>query len=163
MQKEWWKRKTLWATLASAATIAALMPSTMSARATGKSAKATTLSAKATRQSAAATTRSAEATERSARAVEKATKVAIRSANAVERSADAVVNTAVANGHQDHFGRYAGCNGKSGGIALNRDHRSHGSRSEKSSGSRYGRRLLEYDAAAPIAAAHNGMTAKASS
>lgn len=92
--KPWFKKKTLWATLASAATIIAVMP-------TWKSANASKSSAKGSHRSADAAERSADASLRSARAVERSTK-------AVERSANAVVNTAVASGHQDHHGRYCG-------------------------------------------------------
>ncbi|KAL9533623.1 hypothetical protein SMMN14_02829 [Sphaerulina musiva] len=92
--KPWFKKKTLWATLASAATIVAVMP-------TWKSANASRSSAKGSHRSADAAERSADASLRSARAVERSTK-------AVERSANAVVNTAVASGHQDHHGRYLG-------------------------------------------------------
>ncbi|GIZ46751.1 hypothetical protein CKM354_000986400 [Cercospora kikuchii] len=99
--KPWFKKKTLWATLASAATIIAVYPTWKSALASQSSAKGSNRSADASHRSADAAERAADASLRSARAVERSTK-------AVERSANAVVNTAVASGHMDHHGRYCG-------------------------------------------------------
>lgn len=120
--KPFYKKKTLWATLASAATVIAVMP-------TWRSANASRSSANASHRSANASERSAEGSMRSARAVEKSLQYSERSANAamrsaeaslrsaraverstkaVERSARAVTNTAVAGGHMDHDGNYLG-------------------------------------------------------
>lgn len=86
-EKAWYKKKTLWATVGTIAAIAALVPASVSAN-------ASTTSAKASQDAAAASRKAARASR--------------RSANAVEASANAVINTSIANGHQDVYGRYTG-------------------------------------------------------
>lgn len=78
--KPWFKKKTLWASVATVATVAALLPASFSA--------------KGSREAASASQEAARASK--------------RSADAVEKSAKAVVNTSIAQGHQDAKGRYAG-------------------------------------------------------
>ncbi|KAF2772426.1 hypothetical protein EJ03DRAFT_348802 [Teratosphaeria nubilosa] len=94
----WFKRKELWATVASIAGVAA---ATWSANATRQSAHATQASARATREAALASHRSADASHRSADA-------STRIANGNDLQTRAAVNTAVASGHQDHRGHYLG-------------------------------------------------------
>ncbi|KXT01964.1 hypothetical protein AC578_6553 [Pseudocercospora eumusae] len=115
--KPWYKKKTVWATLASVATIASIVPITYSAHgslssakgsnrsadashraadAVEKSARAAVRSADAAEQSADASGKAAIAALRSANAVEKSTKATIRSADAAEQSADASGKAAVA-------------------------------------------------------------------
>lgn len=93
-EKEWFKKKTFWTTIASIASVASVAAVSMSTQATRESAQATRRSAKATMSAAEASHRSADASQR------------IAAGN--ELSTRAVVNTAVANGHQDHHGRYLG-------------------------------------------------------
>ncbi|KAJ4385816.1 hypothetical protein N0V93_010247 [Gnomoniopsis smithogilvyi] len=78
--KPWFKKKTLWASVATVATVVALLPASVSA--------------KGSREAAAASMEAAQASK--------------RSANAVEKSANAVVNTSIAQGHMDDRGRYLG-------------------------------------------------------
>jgi hypothetical protein len=85
--KPWFKKKTVWTTVASLATVAVLVPSTMSANASVEAASAATRAAKSTRRAAVAGESSARASYLSARAVN---------------------NTCIAQGHQDYFGRYTG-------------------------------------------------------
>lgn len=78
--KPWFKKKTVWASVATVATVLALLPASVSA--------------KGSREAAAASMEAARASK--------------RSANAVEKSANAVVNTSIAQGHMDERGRYLG-------------------------------------------------------
>lgn len=111
--KPWYKKKTVWATLASAATIAALVPATLSAKGSMSSAKGSHRSADASHRAAdsverssKAAIRSADAAEQSADASSKAAVAALRSASAVEKSTKAAIHTAMANGHMDAHGNY---------------------------------------------------------
>ncbi|KXS98896.1 hypothetical protein AC579_7208 [Pseudocercospora musae] len=132
--KPWYKKKTLWATLASVATIASIVPITYSAHGSLSSAKGSNRSADASHRaadsvekSARAAMRSADASHRAADSVEKSSRAAIRSADAAEQSADAsgkaaiaalrsasavekstkaATYTAMANGHMDADGNY---------------------------------------------------------
>ncbi|KAI5357893.1 hypothetical protein Slin15195_G037650 [Septoria linicola] len=136
--KPWFKKKTLWATLASAATIIAVVPTWKSANASKSSAKGSNRSADASHRSADAAERAADASLRSARAVERSTK-------AVERSANAVVNTAVASGHQDHHGRYCGPAGGGQAQAQEKERRRGSSeRGSRGSGGLPRRKQIEY-------------------
>ncbi|EME80542.1 uncharacterized protein MYCFIDRAFT_78250 [Pseudocercospora fijiensis CIRAD86] len=111
--KAWYKKKTLWASLASVASIAALVPiaysahgSLSSAKGSNRSADASHRAADAVEKSSKAAIRSADAAEHSAEASEKAAVAALRSASAVEKSSKATVLTAMANGHMDAEGNY---------------------------------------------------------
>lgn len=108
-EKAWYKKKTLWATVGTITAVTALIPAWVSA-------KADTVSAKASQDAA-------RASERAARAWK-------RSADAVEASAMAVINTSVATGRQDCYGRYTGPRSV---------------RSRSSGGRSGGRPILEYD------------------
>lgn len=79
-EKPWFKKKTLWAGVATVATVLALLPASVSA--------------KGSREAAHASEKAAEASK--------------RSANAVEKSANAVVKSSIAQGHMDEKGRYNG-------------------------------------------------------
>lgn len=159
-EKPWFKKKTLWATVASIASVASVVAVSLSTRATTQSAKATTESAKATRKSARATMHAATAAHRSADA-------STRIADGNDLSTKAVVNTAVANGHMDHQGRYLGPSQPAGGDAVpmaqlpwDRPANGHGHRRSSNSRSRgsrhshnhkpFGPGLLEYEPAARV-------------
>ncbi|TLD36046.1 hypothetical protein E2P81_ATG02935 [Venturia nashicola] len=86
-EKPWFKKKTLWASVATLATVASLVPTTRAANASVRASEASQ--------------KSANASVRSARAGE-------RSAEAGMASARAVTNTTVAAGHMDALGRYTG-------------------------------------------------------
>ncbi|KAH9828453.1 hypothetical protein Tdes44962_MAKER02371 [Teratosphaeria destructans] len=101
----WFKRKELWATVASIAGVAA---ATWSANATRQSAHATQASAQATQASARATREAAMASHRSADAAHRSADASTRIANGNDLQTRAAVNTAVASGHQDHRGHYLG-------------------------------------------------------
>ncbi|KAF2169900.1 hypothetical protein M409DRAFT_52381 [Zasmidium cellare ATCC 36951] len=100
-EKPWFKKKTFWTTIASIASVASVAAVSLSTQATRESAQATKRSAKATTYAAEASHRSADASNR------------IAAGN--DLSTRAVVNTAVANGHQDHQGRYLGPISSEGG------------------------------------------------
>ena len=85
--KPWFKKKTVWTTVASLATVAALVPSAMSATASIDAAHSASRAARNTKRAAAAGEQSARASMLSARAVN---------------------NTTIAQGHQDRYGRYTG-------------------------------------------------------
>lgn len=99
--KPWFKKKTLWASVATVATVLMLLPASVSAKGSREAAAASMAAAKASNRSAKAGEDAARASHRSARAGEK-------SAKAVEKSANAVVNTSIAQGHMDDLGRYIG-------------------------------------------------------
>ncbi|KAF7192200.1 hypothetical protein HII31_06586 [Pseudocercospora fuligena] len=112
-EKPWYKKKTLWATLASVATIASIVPITYSAHGSLSSAKGSNRSADASHRaadsvekSAKAAIRSADAAEQSADASSRAAIAALRSASAVEKSTKCAIHTAMANGHMDADGNY---------------------------------------------------------
>ncbi|KAF2424472.1 hypothetical protein EJ08DRAFT_412655 [Tothia fuscella] len=92
--KPWFKKKTLWTTVATLATVASLVP--------------TAVSAQASTHAATASQRAARASSKSAKAVERSAEASIKSAEAGIRSAHAAQNSAMAQGHQDEFGRYVG-------------------------------------------------------
>ncbi|KAE9973217.1 hypothetical protein EG328_004500 [Venturia inaequalis] len=100
-EKPWFKKKTLWASVATLATVASLVPTT-------RAANASVRASEASQKSADASVRSARAGERSARAGERSAGAGERSAGAGEQSARAATNTTVASGHMDPLGRYTG-------------------------------------------------------
>lgn len=88
--KDWYHKKTLWTTLATVATVAALVPSTVSA--------------KASRDAAHASGRAARASEKSAQQVTKSARASEVSAMGSIMSARAVTNSSIAQGHMDEYG-----------------------------------------------------------
>lgn len=88
--KEWYHKKTLWSGLATVATVAALLPSAVSA--------------KASVDAAHASGRAARASEKSARQVTKSARASQISAMGSMISARAVTNANIAQGHQDEYG-----------------------------------------------------------
>jgi len=90
-EKPWYKKKTVWTTVATLATVASLAPAIKSS--------------KASAEAAVASQRSARASSKSAKAVQKSAEASIRSADASMRSAIATTNSAIAQGHQDEYGR----------------------------------------------------------
>lgn len=88
--KEWYHKKTLWSGLATVATVAALLPSAVSA--------------KASVDAAHASGRAARASEKSARQVTKSARASEISAMGSIMSARAATNSSIAQGHMDEYG-----------------------------------------------------------
>ncbi|KAF2851307.1 hypothetical protein T440DRAFT_478757 [Plenodomus tracheiphilus IPT5] len=95
--KEWYHKKTLWTGLATVATVAALLPSTISAKASVDAAHASGRAARASEKSALQVTKSARASE--------------ISAMGSIMSARAVTNSCLAQGHMDEYGNAIRKNG----------------------------------------------------
>ncbi|KAF1999011.1 hypothetical protein P154DRAFT_437973 [Amniculicola lignicola CBS 123094] len=99
--KPWYQKKSMWTGLATLATVAALLPSG--------------ISAKASRDAASASTRAARASEKSAREVKKSARASELSAIGSLTSARAVVSSSMAQGHMDTNG-YAVCKDDRGRV-----------------------------------------------